>query len=35
MGCVSGGNFQIHPPNNGHPYGDGALPAWAAPHYSP
>jgi hypothetical protein len=20
MGCLSGGNFQIHPPNNGHPY---------------
>jgi hypothetical protein len=20
MGCISGGNFQIHPPNQGHPY---------------
>jgi hypothetical protein len=34
MGCISGGNFQIHPANNGHPYGDGALPVWAAPHYA-
>ena len=20
IGCLAGGNFQIHPPNNGHPY---------------
>jgi hypothetical protein len=35
MGCISGGNFQIHPPNNGHPYGSGTLPAWASDVYSP
>ena len=33
MGCISGGNFQIHPANNGHPYGDGLLPDWATSYY--
>jgi hypothetical protein len=27
-GTLGGGNVQIHPPNNGHPYNGGALPAW-------
>jgi len=27
-GVLGGGNFQIHPPNDGHPYTGGALPAW-------
>ena len=27
-GVLGGGNFQIHPPNDGHPYTGGSLPAW-------
>ena len=27
MGLV-GGNIQLHPPNGGHPYTPGPLPAW-------
>lgn len=27
-GVLGGGNFQVHPPNNGHPYTKGSLPAW-------
>jgi hypothetical protein len=27
-GYLSGGNIQIHPPNNGHPYVSTPLPAW-------
>ncbi len=27
---MSGGNIQIHPPNNGHPYAASALPPWVA-----
>lgn len=27
-GVLGGGNFQIHPPNDGHPYTGGSVPAW-------
>ena len=27
-GVLGGGNFQIHPPNSGHPFTLGATPAW-------
>jgi hypothetical protein len=27
-GSIEGGNFQLHPPNNGHPYNASPLPAW-------
>src|SRR5262249_51780896 len=27
-GPPPGGNIQIHPPNNGHPYSSSPLPAW-------
>jgi len=27
-GVLGGGNFQIHPPNTGHPYTTGTLPQW-------
>jgi hypothetical protein len=27
-GNLSGGNIQLHPPNNGHPYTGSALPSW-------
>jgi hypothetical protein len=27
-GVLGGGNFQIHPPNDGHPFTEGAVPAW-------
>ncbi|MBS1119081.1 MAG: hypothetical protein H6Q90_1309 [Deltaproteobacteria bacterium] len=27
-GILSGGNFQIHPPNDGHPFTGGTLPQW-------
>lgn len=29
-GVLAGGNFQIHPPNSGHPYTDGTIPAWVS-----
>lgn len=29
-GILGGGNFQIHPPNNGHPFTNGTLPAWVS-----
>jgi hypothetical protein len=28
QGEFEGGNFQIHPPNAGHPYTAGTLPSW-------
>lgn len=27
---LGGGNFQIHPPNNGHPYTRGTVPTWVS-----
>ena len=27
-GTLSGGNIQLHPPNNGHPYSSSTLPSW-------
>lgn len=27
-GALVGGNIQIHPPNNGHPYSSSSLPSW-------
>ena len=27
---MSGGNIQIHPPNNGHPYTSSSLPPWVS-----
>ncbi len=27
-GVLAGGNFQIHPPNDGHPFLKGTVPAW-------
>jgi hypothetical protein len=27
-GTLSGGNIQLHPPNNGHPYSSSTLPTW-------
>jgi hypothetical protein len=27
---LTGGNIQLHPPNNGHPYSSSALPSWVA-----
>jgi hypothetical protein len=27
-GNMSGGNIQLHPPNNGHPYTGSTLPSW-------
>jgi hypothetical protein len=27
-GVLGGGNFQIHPPNDGHPFSQGTIPAW-------
>jgi hypothetical protein len=30
QGTLGGGNIQIHPPNNGHPYSGGTLPPWVA-----
>jgi len=27
-GVIDGGNFQIHPPNSGHPFTKGTLPTW-------
>lgn len=29
-GVLAGGNFQIHPPNAGHPFLDSELPAWVS-----
>jgi hypothetical protein len=29
-GDLSGGNIQIHPPNNGHPFTASALPPWVS-----
>jgi hypothetical protein len=29
-GTLGGGNVQIHPPNNGHPYNGGSLPPWVS-----
>jgi hypothetical protein len=29
-GDLVGGNIQIHPPNNGHPYNGGTLPPWVS-----
>lgn len=29
-GVLGGGNFQIHPPNNGHPFTQGELPTWVS-----
>jgi len=29
-GVLEGGNIQMHPPNNGHPYTPMALPNWVA-----
>lgn len=29
-GPLVGGNIQIHPPNNGHPYNGGTLPSWVS-----
>jgi hypothetical protein len=30
QGDLVGGNLQIHPPNNGHPYNGGTLPSWVS-----
>jgi hypothetical protein len=30
QGDIVGGNIQIHPPNNGHPYTAGTLPMWVS-----
>jgi hypothetical protein len=29
-GVLGGGNFQIHPPNTGHPYTKGTIPTWVS-----
>lgn len=29
-GVLGGGNFQIHPPNTGHPSADGEVPSWVS-----
>lgn len=29
-GILGGGNFQVHPPNSGHPFTQGTLPAWVS-----
>ncbi|MGE5185472.1 MAG: hypothetical protein ACM31C_25585 [Acidobacteriota bacterium] len=29
-GVLAGGNFQIHPPNDGHPFTMGSIPAWVS-----
>jgi len=29
-GVLAGGNFQIHPPNDGHPFTAGMLPTWVS-----
>ncbi len=29
-GILGGGNFQVHPPNSGHPFTEGTLPSWVS-----